>query len=90
MKPYKGTVETLGDLRDHGMGLYAACAAPNVGHGAKLDLDVLIEKFGEDYVYINDKRIGAACRCKQCGHLGADIRVTANTTPSAYQKAKGQ
>jgi hypothetical protein len=29
-------------------------------HGAPLDLDMLIAKYRENYVYINDKRIGAA------------------------------
>ena len=32
-----GFIETLGDLREHGMGLYAHCMAPNVGHGSRID-----------------------------------------------------
>lgn len=74
-----GIVETLGDLRDFGNGLYAHCLAPNVGHGGKLDLDMLIKRFGEDYVFINETRIGAACVCKKCGHVGASLRLISNT-----------
>lgn len=76
MKPKK--VETLGDLRDHEMGLYAHCLAPSVGHGGPLDLGSLIEVLGEDYVFINDKRIGAACVCRKCGHQGAGITVVSS------------
>jgi hypothetical protein len=76
---WNGTVETLGNLLDHGMGLYAHCARPGAGHGARLDLDMLIERYGEDYVYINDRRIAAACICQKCGHRGAKVNVVANT-----------
>lgn len=74
-------IETLGDLRDRGMGLYANCSAPNAGHGSRLDIDLLIERFGADYVYINDTRIERSLVCSKCGHRGAHITVIANTRP---------
>jgi hypothetical protein len=90
---WKGTVETLGDLKDHGMGLHAHCMAPYAGHGARLDLDKLIEQFGAGHVFVGDDRIERACVCKQCGHKGAKITVIANTKPTGwvnpYIKAKG-
>jgi hypothetical protein len=55
-----GFVETLGDLRQNGMGLYAHCIAPNTGHGSPLDLDALIARLGPDHVYINDRRLASA------------------------------
>lgn len=74
------TVSTLGDLRDYGMGLFANCTAQFAGHGSQLNLDELIEKYGEDYVFINETRIARACKC-WCGHKGAKITMVANTTP---------
>lgn len=68
---FRTKVETLGDLKASGMGLYAHCTAPNAGHGSPLDLDVLIRGLGEDFVYIDDKSIGRAAVCKRCGHKGA-------------------
>lgn len=76
---FRTRVETLGDLRASGMGLYAHCTAPHAGHGSLLDLDALIRRLGEDFVYINDKSIGRAAVCKRCGHKGALLTVTANT-----------
>jgi hypothetical protein len=78
-----GFVETLGDLRENGMGLFGHCTAPNVGHGSRLDLDALIARLGEDHVYINDRRLASALVCRRCGHRGALITVTANTMTAA-------
>ena len=89
---WKVEVETLQDLKDHGMGLHAHCLALYAGHGAPLDIDKLIEQFGPDYVFINDKRIGPACVCQRCGHKGAKLTVTANLKTkweNPYLKAKG-
>jgi len=72
-------VETLGDLRDHGMGLYANCTALNAGHGALLDLDALIARYGEDFVHVGSDVIASACVCRKCGHRGATLTVMANT-----------
>lgn len=76
----RGIVSTLGDLRDHEMGLFANCTAPSSGHGSVLSLDKLIESYGEDYVFINETRIARACKC-WCGQRGAKLTVLANTKP---------
>lgn len=68
-------IQTLQDLKDHDMGLFAHCRAPFAGHGAALDIDMLIKKFGSGYVFINDRKIGAACVCRKCGFEGAELRV---------------
>lgn len=52
--------ETLADLKEHRMGLYAHCSAPGAGHGSELDLDFLIDRFGKDFVYINETQISRA------------------------------
>jgi len=86
------TIKTLGDLRRHGGRLFASCTAQFSGHGAFLDTDKLIARFGEDYVFVGDTRIAAACVCKQCGHRGATITLHPNTKVTGtnpYLKAKG-
>jgi hypothetical protein len=69
--------------------LIANCAGKKCGYGRKLDLDVLIERFGTDYEVFNEKRIAAACVCKRCGHRGASLHLTGNTTPNGSEKTKG-
>ncbi len=86
MAPYKGTIETLGDLKAHDIGLNAHCSAPDTGHSGPLDIDMLIERFGADYIFIGDRRIGAACVCKVCGHRGARVMLAPDTRPSTYIK----
>ncbi|MBZ9678939.1 hypothetical protein [Mesorhizobium sp. ES1-1] len=76
---YRSTIETLGDLRSHGMALFGHCGALYAGHGRLLDLDKLIRLFGEDHVYINDPEIGRKFVCLECGHVGGSITVMANT-----------
>ncbi|RVA05096.1 hypothetical protein EN932_30275 [Mesorhizobium sp. M7A.F.Ca.US.002.01.1.1] len=83
-KPYKGTVATLGDLRDHDMGLQGHCRVPNCSGSRKLDLDKLIGLFGEHYVYINDREIGRRFICTTCGRSGGSITVIANTKPTGW------
>lgn len=75
---YRSTIETLGDLRSHGMGLYGSCGAPNAGHGRRLDLDKLIRLFGEEYTYINDREIARQFVCTQCDHVGGFLIVMTN------------
>lgn len=82
MAIYPLDMDTLGKLRDFGYRLFAGCTAPGSGHGDWLDLDVLIERFGEDYVFINETRIGAACVCKKCGHRGATLTLHPIDGPS--------
>lgn len=31
---------------------------PDCGHGKRLDMDMLIERFGTDYEMVNERRIG--------------------------------
>ncbi|WP_206532402.1 hypothetical protein [Mesorhizobium sp. M7D.F.Ca.US.004.01.2.1] len=61
-----------------------SCGIGQLVHGRKLNLDKLIRLFGEDYVYINDKEISRQTVCTECGHVGAKINVTANTTPTGW------
>jgi hypothetical protein len=72
-----GFIQTLGDLRDNGIGLYAHCISPNVGHGSRLDLDALIDRLGEQHVYINDRKLASALVSRRCGQKGA--LITTNT-----------
>jgi hypothetical protein len=80
-------IETLGDLKRNGMGLYAHCAAPNVGHGSQLDLEALIGRLGEDHVYIDDRRLASVLVCSKCGHRGAQLTVMANTRTRTLSEA---
>lgn len=79
-------IETLGDLRDSNMGLYAHCRARNVGHGRELDLAKLIAYLGKDYVFICDERIGneTVCTHPGCGQRRrrnqADLRHPAGAS----------
>jgi hypothetical protein len=90
-------MSTLFEIKALGQGLMANCTGPNCGHGERLSLDMLIERFGPDYEMLNETRIGKACRCKACGHLGAAIYIMPDTSPhhspvskpSAYQRSKG-
>ncbi|MCR9282584.1 MAG: hypothetical protein NXH99_12890 [Rhodobacteraceae bacterium] len=66
------TLETLGDLRVAGYQLYGHCYC---GHADLLDLDVLIERFGKDYVLIGETRIVRALRCSVCRRSAGQITV---------------
>ena len=69
-------MSTLADLKRENWTLYGHCTARNCGHGRAIDLDMLIERFGPDFVFINETGISRRLRCK-CGHLGGTVRVTA-------------
>lgn len=66
------SLETLGDLMEAGYTLYGHCYC---GHGEILDMDVLIERFGKDYVFIGETRILRALRCKVCGRPAGQITL---------------
>ncbi|SDA39560.1 hypothetical protein [Mesorhizobium qingshengii] len=83
-RPWKGVVDTIADLRDHGMGLRGHCRAPNCSGSRELNLDKLIKLFGEEYVFINDKEIGRQFICTECGRTGGTITVIANTMPAGW------
>lgn len=78
---------TLSELKARGEGLRANCGRPGLlcGHGERLDLDRLIERYGADYNIINETRIAKACKCGACGYKGAVIHIIANSTPAAYR-----
>jgi len=57
------TIRTLGDLRANGMGLSAYCAACH--HHRALNLDDLIGKLGEDFVYVGSD-LNRRLRCTEC------------------------
>lgn len=84
-------LETLGDLKRQGYYLTAHCKGNNCGHGKRLDTDKLIEQFKADYVFIKETRIAAACRCEECGHKGATLRLSPGGLEfkNSYQWAKG-
>ena len=66
------TLDTLGALKRHGYRLWGHCGAGIMcGYGAQLDMDRLIEKFGEDYPILNETKIGESLApCPRCGHKG--------------------
>jgi hypothetical protein len=66
------TLESLGDLKLAGYQLYGHCYC---GHADLLDLDMLIQRFGEGYVFIGEKRIVRALRCSVCGRPAGQITV---------------
>jgi hypothetical protein len=72
---------TLAELKAHGMGLVASCGGPKCGHAWPLDLDVLIEIYGTDYTYNNERRIAFKLRCTRCKHLGGSLMVVADIRP---------
>lgn len=70
--------------------MQAHCGDPDCAHSKRLDLNMLIERFGPNYSIINEKRIASALKCEKCGHKGAIIHRLANTTPRDYRAAKGR
>ena len=66
------SLNTLGDLKAAGYRLYGHCYC---GHSQILDLDVLIEHFGSEYVFIGEKRIVRALKCSVCGRPAGQITV---------------
>ena len=74
---------TLGDLRADGWTVMGECTGRDCGHGAALDLDVLINRFGADHSVINETKISRHLRCTSCGHLGGDLRLIPYKLPSS-------
>ncbi|MHA7774481.1 hypothetical protein [Roseibium sp. M-1] len=66
------TLTTLGDLKSAG---YQLCGHCYCGHADILDLDLLIERFGEDYVFINETPILRALRCSVCRRPAGQITL---------------
>lgn len=66
---------TLGELKAGGWTLMAECVGRDCGHGAALDLDQLIQRFGARHRVINDQIIARRLRCGVCRHLGGSLRL---------------
>ncbi|MGX1496193.1 hypothetical protein ACSSV1_001214 [Labrenzia sp. MBR-25] len=66
------SLETLGNLQAAGYQLYGHCYC---GHGVILDLEMLIQRFGEDYVFINEIRILRLLRCSVCRRPAGQITL---------------
>lgn len=79
---------TLGEMKEEDYRLVAHCQNRDCGHGQALDIDLLIERFGPDYVIVGERRIGAACVCSACGHKGAAITINPHVT-AEYANATG-
>lgn len=88
---YTVSMTTLAELKRRGEGLMAHCGRFDCVNSKRLDLDMLIERYGPDYTIINETRIARACKCEACGHKGAIINLIANTTPhhSPVSKPRG-
>lgn len=70
-------LETLGDLRRAGYQVIGNCSGKYCGRARRLNLDALIQRFGESYSFVNESRIGAALRCEGCGHRGGALTIAA-------------
>lgn len=69
-------IQTIGQLREHGMTMTAYCEVRACPHGERLDLDALIERFGEDLDYVEQVwRITGRLRCRRCGHRGGRLII---------------
>lgn len=66
------TLETLGDLKSAGYQLYGHCYC---GHGQILNLDLLIDRFGKDYVFVGETRMVTALSCTACGRPAEKITL---------------
>lgn len=67
------TIETLGDLLDHGYRYYATC--PTCGT-REVDLERLIAKYGRDTSYIRPVS-PVRVKCSKCGKVTADCMISA-------------
>ena len=67
---------TLADYKAGGLNLWANCAAPRCAHGAKLNIDGLIDRFGLEYQPVGSSAIQASVVCQRCGARGATLTVS--------------
>ena len=70
------TIVTLADYRRHGMNIWVNCAVPTCSHGARLDIEDLIKRFGEAYRPVGSKAIEKAVVCRRCGARGATLTIS--------------
>jgi hypothetical protein len=78
------TISTLRQLKDDGYEVTAHCGASvDCRHSAKLDLDLLIEKLGGDFVTVGDPNpLAARLRCEKCGGRSITLILSPPATPS--------
>ncbi len=77
------SVSTLGEHKLHET-MFATCSNHKFcGVTRELDIDVLIERFGEDFDVVDNRaRIVRALRCKECGARASGIMSIPNITMS--------
>lgn len=66
------SLSTLGDLKNAGFRIYGNCYC---GHGRELDLEMLIKRYGVEYVFINEERNTGALVCTRCGQPGGRLTL---------------
>ncbi|HEV7345451.1 MAG TPA: hypothetical protein VGN60_07445 [Devosia sp.] len=73
----------LGTLRDKGYQLTAYCNAEDCRHSAGVDLDLMVDRLGRDFVAIGDPQpLAPRLRCAVCGGKDLTIHVTPPTDPA--------
>ncbi|WP_136660930.1 hypothetical protein [Nitratireductor sp. XY-223] len=72
------SVTTLADLQAEGWHCWAHCGARNCGSASKLDIGLLIERFGPGHSFINEARISSLLVCRRCGHQGGRLSICAS------------
>ena len=80
---YPLQIDKLWQLKKLGMGLMAHCASMGCSHCTELDLDVLMEVFGPEHIFVYCPRISESIKCTQCGYTGALLTVRARHSESA-------
>ena len=74
---------SLGFFKAYGYRLSVFC--PNM-HGAEIDIDVAIARFGEDYIVVHDReRFVSTYRCKVCGMRATETDLMA---PNGYERGR--
>lgn len=81
---------SLGYFRQHGYGVLAFCQAggppPRCTHSAQLDIDQLIETFGEGFIIPNDRALFLSkLSCSNCGSKSIGIQITLPREVSGYR-----
>jgi hypothetical protein len=80
---YPVEVEMLWQLKKLHMGLMghcgSYCGADGCSYCRELDLDLLIQRFGPEHVFVNDQWIARRIKCSRCGHKGGTITVKSDT-----------
>lgn len=70
------TFSTLADFKGGGMNLWANCSSIRCAHGSKMDIDLLIKRFGASYEPVGNTAIERSIVCKQCGSRDAILTIS--------------